>query len=208
MENVVVTINRQYGSGGKTIGMMLADQMGVKYYNREIVKLASEESGIDEAMFAKVDEKMANYSFFKTKKIYTGDLKTPGSDDFTSDDNLFNIQAKVLKQLARNESCVIIGRCANFILKDMPNVVSVFVHADPAFCREQALARVSIPEKEIDKFIEKTDKFRADYYKYHTGKQWLDLRGYDLCLNSGRLGFDKCVEEILAYIRVRFDKDK
>ena len=204
MDNVVVTINRQYGSGGKTVGKMLAERMGVKYYNREIVKLASEESGIDEAMFAKVDEKMVNYSFFKPKKIYTGELKTPDSYDFTSDDNLFNFQAKVLKQLAEKESCVIIGRCANFILKDYANVVSVFVHADPDFCREQALARVSIPEKEIDKFIEKTDKFRADYYKYHTGLHWHDARGYDLCLNSGKLGFEKCVDEILAYINVRF----
>ncbi|MBQ7581465.1 MAG: cytidylate kinase-like family protein, partial [Lachnospiraceae bacterium] len=110
------------------------------------MKLASEQSGIDEAMFAKVDEKMVNYNIFKSKKVYTGDLKTPDSDAFTSDDNLFNIQAKVLKQLAETESCVIIGRCANFILKDYPNVVSVFVHADPAFCREQALARVSISE--------------------------------------------------------------
>ncbi len=206
MNNVVVTINRQYGSGGKTIGKMLAEKMGVKYYNREIVKLASEESGIDEAMFAKVDEKMVNYSLFKTKKIYTGELKTPDSFDFTSDDNLFNFQAKVLKQLAEKESCVIIGRCANFILKDYQNVISVFVHADPDFCREQALARVSIPEKDVDKFIEKTDRFRADYYRYHTGMHWHDARGYDLCLNSGKLGFDKCVDEILAYIDVRFDK--
>lgn len=206
MDNVVVTINRQYGSGGKTIGKMLAEKMNVKYYNREIVKLASEVSGIDEAMFAKVDEKMVNYSFLKPKKIYTGELKTPDSFDFTSDDNLFNFQAKVLKQLAEQESCVIIGRCANFILKDYSNVVSVFVHANPDFCREQALARVSIPEKDIDKFIEKTDKFRADYYKYHTGRHWHDARGYDLCLDSGKLGFDKCVDEILAYIKVRFDQ--
>ncbi len=205
MDKVVVTINRQYGSGGKTIGKMLAEKMDVKYYNRDIVKLASEQSGIDEAMFAKVDEKMVNYSIFKSKKVYSGDLKTPDSDAFTSDDNLFNIQAKVLKQLAETESCVIIGRCANFILKDYPNVVSVFVHADQAFCREQALARVSISEKEIDKFIEKTDKYRADYYKYHTGRHWHDLRGYDLCLNSGKLGFEKCVDEILAYIDVRFN---
>ena len=206
MENIVITVNRQYGSGGKTIAKMLVEKMGVKYYNREIVKLASEESGIDEAMFAKVDEKMVNYSFLKPKKIYSGELKTPDSYDFTSDDNLFNFQAKVLKQLAQKESCVIVGRCANFILKDYPNVVSVFVHADKDFCREQALARVSIPEKEIDKFIEKTDKFRADYYKYHTGMHWHDLRGYDLCLNSGKLGFDKCVDEILSYIKVRFDQ--
>lgn len=205
MGNTVITINRQYGSGGKTIGMMLADRLGVHFYNKEIVTLASEESGIDEALFAKIDEKMANNNIFRSRNIYKGELKTPDSDDFTSNENLFNYQAKVIKMLAERESCVIVGRCANYILKDYENVVSVFVHAGPEFCREQALLRVSIPEKEIDKFIEKTDKYRFDYYKYHTGQNWFDLRAYDLSLNSEKLGFDKCVEEILSYCRIRFE---
>lgn len=205
MGNTVITINRQYGSGGKTIGMMLADRLGVHFYNKEIVTLASEESGIDEALFAKIDEKMANNNIFRSRNIYKGELKTPDSDDFTSNENLFNYQAKVIKMLAERESCVIVGRCANYILKDYENVVSVFVHAGPEFCREQALLRVSIPEKEIDKFIEKTDKYRSDYYKYHTGRNWFDLRAYDLSLNSEKLGFDKCVEEILSYCRIRFE---
>lgn len=204
MDNIVITIERQYGSGGKSIGKSLAEKLNVNYYNYDIVKLASEVSGIDEALFAKVDEKLVNSSIFKTKKIYTGDLLSPESDNFTSDTNLFNVQADTIKKLASNESCVIIGRCANYILKDFSNVVSVFVHADEDFCRNRAIERVSIPEKDIDKFIKTTNKYRSEYYKYHTGHEWFDLRAYDLCLDSGKLGFDKSVEEILAYVKVRF----
>lgn len=204
MDNIVITIERQYGSGGKSIGKNLAEKLNVNYYNYDIVKLASEASGIDESLFAKVDEKLVNSSIFKTKKIYTGDLLSPESDNFTSDTNLFNVQADTIKKLASKESCVIIGRCANYILKDFSNVVSVFVHADEDFCRNRAIERVSIPEKDIDKFIKTTNKYRSEYYKYHTGHEWFDLRAYDLCLDSGKLGFDKSVEEILAYVKVRF----
>lgn len=206
MNNLVITIERQYGSGGKTIGKILSERMNVNYYNHDIVKLASEASGIDEALFAKVDEKLVNNNIFKLKKKYTGDLLSPDSDNFTSDNNLFNVQADTIKKLAQKESCIIIGRCANYILKDYENVVSVFVHADDEFCHQRAMDRVSLPEKDVSKFVEKTNKYRADYYKYHTGREWYDLRAYDLCLNSGRLGFEKCVDEILAYIDVRFNR--
>ena len=206
MENIVIAIERQYGSGGKSIGKLLSEKMNVNYYNHDIVKLASEASGIDEALFAKVDEKLVNNNIFKFKKIYTGDLKTPDSDSSTSDNNLFNVQADTIKKLAKSESCVIIGRCANYLLKDYDNVVSVFVHADDEFCKSRAMERVSLPEKEVDKFIKNTNKYRAEYYKYHTGLEWYDLRAYDLCLDSGKLGFEKCVDEILAYIDIRFNK--
>lgn len=204
MENIVITINRQYGSGGKTIGMVLAEKLGVHFYNQEIVKIASEESGIDEALFAKVDECKESNNIFKPKNIYSGKVLTPDSDDYTSTDNLFNLQANVIKNLAEKESCVIVGRCANFILKDYPNVISVFVHADDEFCKSRAMERVSISEKEIGKYIDKINKKRADYYKYYTGHEWFDLRAYDLCIDSGKLGFDKSVEEIISYMNIRF----
>ena len=120
-------------------------------------------------------------------------------------ENIFNYQAKIIKDLAEKESCVIVGRCADYVLKDNPNVVSVFVHADEKFCLDRAMERNSMTEKEMKKYIEKTDKFRGDFYRYHTGHEWADARNYDLCLNSGKLGFQKCVEEIKAYIKIRFD---
>lgn len=205
MENVIVTIARQYGSGGKTIGHQLARELGINCYDREIMRMASDESGINERLFAEVDEKLKTSPIFRiTKKVYNGQLIPPESEDFVSDNNLFNYQAKVIKQLAEEESCVIIGRCADFVLKDYPNVLRVFVHAPAGFCMERAAERVQMSPRELEKFIAKTDKYRADYYKYYTGREWNDARNYDLCLNSSRLGFDGCVEAIKAHMKIRF----
>lgn len=205
MKNAVITIARQYGSGGKTIAAMLAKDLGVNCYGREILKMASEESGINERLFGMSDEKLKHSGLMKLlKRPYEGDLIPPESSGFVSDDNLFNYQAKVIKELAESESCVIVGRCADYVLRDYPNVISVFIHADREFCLEQAMERNSMSLKEMQRFIEKTDKYRGDFYKYYTGHEWSDARNYDLCLNSGKLGFQKCVEEIKAYLKVRF----
>lgn len=205
MDNIVITIARQYGSGGKTVGQMVAEELGIPFYSRDILRLASEDSGINEALFGEADEKLKKVPFFKSSKAaYDGDLIPPESDDFVSDKNLFNYQAKIIKQLAERESCVIVGRCADYVLKDFPNVMSVFVYADEQFCFDRAMERNSMTPKEMEKYIAKVDKYRGDYYKYYTGQDWTDARNYDLCLNCGVLGFEKCKEEILAYRKVRF----
>lgn len=206
MEKVIICIARQYGSGGKTIGQMLAKDLGIRAYSRELLRLASDESGIREELFNRSDERLRNNPLFgASKKIYTGELIPPGKDGFVSDENLFNYEAKVIKDLADRESCVFIGRCADFVLRDRPDVVSVFVHASPEYCMARAMERNSMTEKEMEKFIARTDKYRGDFYHYYTGRSWYDARNYDLCLNSGKLGFEKCVEEIKAYIKVRFE---
>ena len=144
-ENIVITIARQYGSGGKTIGAMLAKELGINCYSREILKMASEESGINEGLFGMSDEKIKKAPWFKIlNRPYDGELLTPEDRDFVSDDNLFNYQAKVIRDLAEKESCVIVGRCADYVLKENPNVVSVFIHADKKFCLERALERNSM----------------------------------------------------------------
>ncbi|MDR0220152.1 MAG: cytidylate kinase-like family protein [Lachnospiraceae bacterium] len=205
MDKVVITIARQYGSGGRTVGEMLAKDMGIKYYDKEILKLASDDSGINEGLFERADEKLKSTRLFSiARTAYSGELIPPESDDFTSNDNLFNYQAKIIRQLAEEESCVIIGRCADYILRDCGHVLSVFVHAPADFCHEQAMKKHSLSPKEMDRFIEKTDKRRAQHYKYYTGREWTNARNYDLCLNCGKLGFYRCMEEIKAYIRVRF----
>ena len=208
MENIVITISRQYGSGGKTIGAMLAKELGVNCYSREILRMASEDSGINERLFGMSDEKIRKAGWFRIlNRPYEGQLLPPEDRDFVSDDNLFNYQAKVIKQLAEQESCVLVGRCADFVLKDYPNVVSVFVHAPMDYCIARSLERSSITsEKEMEKFILKTDRFRGDYYHYYTGRTWNDARNYDLCLDSSKLGFEKCVEAIKDYVKIRFDR--
>ena len=141
---------RQYGSGGKTIGAMLAKELGINCYSREILRMASEESGINERLFGMSDEKMKGAGWFKIlSRPYDGELLPPEDKDFVSEENIFNYQAKIIKDLAEKESCVIVGRCADYVLKDNPNVVSVFVHADEKFCLDRAMERNSMTEKEM-----------------------------------------------------------
>ena len=204
MDHIIIAISRQYGSGGKTIGQMLADELNISCYEREIITMASEDSGINESLFAKVDERIGTNSIFNLKHIYKGNLISPESDGFTSNQNLFNYQAKIIKQLAEKDSCVFIGRCAGFVLKGNPNVVNIFVQSNPDFLLKNAMERVSFSEKETQKYIERTNKYRSDYYKYYTGQDWYDLRNYDLTLDSSKLGFKGCVEEIKAYMTLRF----
>lgn len=206
-KNIVITIARQYGSGGRTVGEMLANRLNIHYYDKELMKLASEDSGISEALFNNADENVKNTSLLYriAKNVYSGELIPPESDDFTSNDNLFNYQAKIIRQLAQEESCVIMGRCADYVLKDYDNILSVFVHAPHDFCMEQAAKKHSMNERELERLVAKTDKNRAEYYKYHTGREWTDARNYDLCLDSSKLGYERCVEEIIAYMKFRFE---
>ena len=153
-EKIIITIARQYGSGGRTVGKMLAEKLGIHFYDKELMKLASEDSGINEALFANADEKIKSTSLFRiAHNSYHGELIPPESDDFVSTQNLFNYQAKIIKGLAEEESCVIVGRCADFILKDYDNVLSVFIHAPHEYCMEQAAKKHSMPSKELEKFI-------------------------------------------------------
>ena len=202
MSNVIITIARQYGSGGKTVGKMLAKELDIPYYDREIISMAAEESGVNPTLFQ--DE----FKHHGLRALLSGGYKgsrllSPESAGFTSDDNLFNYQAKIIRSLAEEGSCVIIGRCADYILKDVPGVVRVFVHAPEDFCLQEAMKVNSLPENEVKKLIVKTDDYRARYYKYYTGQEWKNALNYDLSLDSSKLGFDGTVEAIRSYIEVR-----
>jgi cytidylate kinase len=205
MSKYVITIARGYGSGGRTIGKMLSEELGIPYYDRDLLRLASDDSGINQSLFAKADEKIKKSLLFKiANNVYKGELIPPDGDDFVSNDNLFNYQAKIIKELANTETCIIIGRCADFVLKDYENVVRVFVHAPLDNCINTLKEMTGKPEKEIEKQIGSIDKHRAEYYKYYTGRDWEDAKNYDLCLNSSHLGFDKCVEIVKSYLDIRF----
>lgn len=204
MSKYVITIARSYGSGGRTIGKMLSEQLGIPYYDRDLLRLASDDSGINEQLFAKADEKLKKSLLFKiASKVYKGEIIPPDSDEFVSNDNLFNYQAKIIKELADTESCIIIGRCADFVLKDYENVVKVFVHAPLDDCIKNVKEITDKSEKDIEKQIASIDKHRSEYYKYYTGRDWEDAKNYDLCLNSSHLGFQKCVDIVKAYLEIR-----
>ena len=201
MDQVVITIARQYGSGGRTVGKMLAERLGISFYDKQIIQMASDESGINEALFGEVDEKLKKSPLFRiVKRTYRGEIIPPESGEFVSDDNLFNYQAKVIRQLAEAESCVIIGRCADYVLKEFDHVISLFFYAPREDCIRRVQEISSEPEKEIIKKIEKTDKYRAEYYRYYTGKEWNDARNYDFCLNTTSMSYEKLVEVVKSYI--------
>lgn len=203
LNNLVITIARGFGSGGRTIGKMLAKSLNIEYYDQEIIKLASIESGISENLFSLADENKKT-SFLKPVNIYKGEIIPPDSSDFVSDDNLFNYQAKVIKQLASTHSCVVVGRCADFVLKQSNvNLIRVFIYAPLDFCVEKVCEIYSLNQIDAKKLIEKIDKRRMDYYKYYTATSWNNAYNYDLCLNSSVLGFEKTVEVIQDYIKIK-----
>lgn len=200
MDNFVITIARGYGSGGRQIGKLLAERLNVKYYDKELIKLASEKSGINEELFGNADEK-AKGGIFSRPKVYNGELIPPSKRSFTSEENLFNFQAETIRDLASKESCVIVGRCADFVLKNYVNVLSVFIWADRDSCVKNVLKYTDVTD-DIEALITKTDKERASYYMSHTGREWTDIRNYDLCLNTGDIGIEKCVDIICDYLNI------
>ena len=203
MKPYIITIARQYGSGGKTVGKMLSDRLHIPFYNREIITMASEDSGINAMLFS--DERLKPDLLTRLKSRYKGELPLPSdsSKAYLRDNALFDYQAKIIRKLADQGPCVMIGRCADYVLKGRSDVVRVFVHADAAFCLEQAMKVDSLPEDAVVRKIAEIDEYRAKYYKHHTGHDWYDARNYDLSLNSGVLGFDGVVEEIVQHMEVR-----
>lgn len=199
MDKFVITIARETGSGGLNITRKLSEALGVPYYDRDLLRKASEVSGIHERLFGAADERIGLKEMLSAaEKVYTGEVLPPDSDDFTSTRNLFSFQARIIKELTETESCIILGRCANYLLADRKDVLRVFIHA-PLEAREERVASYSLAwsPREVTKYIRLEDKRRASYYRYYTGEEWRDAAGYDLSLNSGELGEEGCVRRIL-----------
>ncbi len=204
MKHFVIALTRTCGSGATIIGQMLADDLSIDMYDRKLLRLASEDSGINEALFAKADELTKNTLLYRvSRRVYNGELIPPESSDFTSNDNLFNYQAKVLKELAERESYICIGRACDFVLRDNPNAVSVFIYASKEKCIETEMNRLGMTRKDAEKHIAQTDRYRREYYRYHTGREWENPYNYDLCLNTSELTYEQCVEMIKHYVSVR-----
>ncbi len=207
MGNYVITIARGYGSGGRAIGEMLAKELNIGFYDRDLLKLASEDSGIHEGLFAQADETAKNPLLHSiAKKVYKGQIIPPDREDFISNENLFYYQAKIIKELAQNESCVIVGRCADFILKDLDHVLRIYVHASSEDCVKTVEELAVCPKKQVKNYIQTIDKRRAAYYHYFTGRDWKDADNYDLCLNTSHLTRAQCIELVKAYLQIKFNR--
>ncbi len=184
----VVTIGRLYCSGGSSIGKMVAEKLGIPCYDREIVEMAAKKSGISMADIKKYEESVLNplkkqVSFFKS------------SEDIT--EKIFAAETQVVYELVEKGPCVIVGRCADFILKNKVKTLDVFIYSSLDKRKQTAMAAPhNIPEDEVENRIKKYDKKRGDYYNTNTNKQWSSKFSYDLCLDSGTLGYDMCAEII------------
>ena len=201
-----IAITRTCGSGGGSyIGKKIAKDYGIDVYDRKLLRLASEDSGINEKVFAKAEENTRKTWLYRvSQKVYDGTMIPPESGNFLSDQNLFNYQSKVLRELLECESYVCIGRAADFVLRDKPNVLSVFVDAPYENRVTREMERQGLSRWEAVRYIDRLDKYRESYYKYHTGRQWKKIENYDLCLDTTALGMDNCVELIKKAVELKF----
>ena len=205
-DNYVITISREHGSCGNRIGQLTADRLGIGFYDYKLIRLASDRSGISEALFGAADQDVHRRKLFNAaSKVYTGKLIPPDSDEFTSDINLFTYQAEIIKELANSESCVIVGRCADYLLRDRPNVLRVFIHAPfEARLRQQMYVLPQKSEAEVRRHILTVDRKRADYYKRYTGTDWRDAAHFDISIDSSMHPEQEAVDIIVNTLDVMF----
>lgn len=208
-KNTVITIGRQYGSGGREIGKKIAELLGISYYDDELISLAAKNSGINSETLSDVDEKATNsllYTLAMGGSLFGGNAAI--AYEMPINDKLYLAQSEVIKELAQKEPCVIIGRCADYVLKDYPSSINIFIYADLDKRAVRVAARRNITEAKAKDIIIKTDKQRANYYNYYTSLKWGRVENYDLCIDSGRLSIDKAAEAIVAYVeKITEDKE-
>lgn len=207
MDNYIITIARSFGSGGKEVASVLSEKLGIPCYERQILTMASQASGIDESEFVEVDEKLrGSYLIKSLTKLPTTNVLRPESRAFVSELNLYNIQANIIRELAKTQSCIIVGKCADFILRDRRNVLSVFVEAYTEDCINLIRSRVYVSDERAKDMKKRTDKYRTAYYKYYTrGQKWNSPLNYDLFLNTSRLSKEQCADIISEAAKIKFN---
>ncbi len=201
MANKIYTIGREFGSGGREVGEKLAAKLGIKLYDKELLQQAAKDSGFCEEIFENHDEKPTNsflYSLVMDTYSVSGYSAAPFLD-MPLNHKVFLAQFETIKKIAEKESCVIVGRCADYALSDNPDCINVFIHADLDVRIKNVSKNLNITENKARDIINKTDKQRASYYNYYTSKKWGDSKSYNLSLDAGKLGTDNCVEMILKF---------
>jgi cytidylate kinase len=203
MKHIIINIGRQLGSGGHDIGRMLALDFQAKYYDRELLNLAAKESGLSEKIFEQNDEKKG---FFRgllnlgSPHVSSGRVYNSG----VSQESLFQFQSEAIKKAANEGSCVFVGRCADYVLRNLPNTVSVFVTASMDYRVQQIMNKQHLDEDAARKFIEQGESERSTYYNYYSGKKWGAAESYDLCIDSSVLGMVETEKIIAQFIKKKF----
>lgn len=202
-KKIIITIGRQYGSGGRYVGKKLAEQLGIAFYDKELINLASKESGICGEFFEKADERNSGSLLKALAMGFSMNNAIFQSNDYLSNESLFQIQSDVIRKVAAEQSCILVGRCADYILRDNENCISVFISARMEDRIRRAVEYVHIEEKEAEEYIRKADKSRASYYNYYTDKIWGAAESYDLCISSSVYGIDETTAFIREFVSKR-----
>ena len=210
MRDYVYTIGREFGSDGKNVGFALAEKLGINWYDKELLTEAAKQSGFCEEIFENHDEKPTN-SFLYSLVMDTYSINGYSSAPFLDmplNHKVFLAQFEAIKKIASEGPCVLVGRCADYALSDIPNCINAFVHADLDYRIENMKKRFGMNEKQAKDTLAKKDKQRASYYNYYTSKKWGDSRSYDMCINSSVLGPDGTADMIIAFAKAKEAQNK
>lgn len=194
----VITISRQFGSGGHEVGEKLARQLDVPFYDKALIAMAAKQSGLSEEVFASADEKASSSLLYSmVMGSYSFGARVPGINEMPINDKLFLIQSDIIKKAAEEGPCVIIGRCADYILREHGNCMNVFIHASKEDRVRRSVAKKDCEERKASDFVTKKDKQRANYYNFYSNKRWDDLQNYDITIDTSRFTVDEAVELLM-----------
>lgn len=198
-QNKIITISRQYGSGGRIVGKKLADSLGIPFYDNELITLAAEKTGLSVECFQDAEKTSVGNLFFSLTSL------SPSIDSvgLPLNEKIFLVQSQVIKEVAEAGSCVIVGRSADYVLSEYPNCINIFLQADLSDRVERAIHTYHRDAQGAESMVIKTDKRRANYYNYFTGRKWGKAENYDLILNTSRMDLDKIVEVLKTYVSLR-----
>lgn len=200
----IITIGREFGSGGKEIGKLLSEKLNIKLYDKEMLKVAAEESGMCEEFIKSHDERPTNsFLYSLVMDTYATSYTSNPYTEMPMNHKVFLEQFKAIKKIADEESCILIGRCADYALQDYENCLNVFIHSDLDARIERIGQKYDLPKNKAKDLISKTDKKRASYYNYFSNKKWGEAKTYHLTLNSNTLGIEECVEFIYQYVNTK-----
>ena len=198
MKHPIITIEREYGSGGSVIGKLVAEQLNIPFYNHEILEMASERMNIPVPKLEGAEESSPK-SFLYTLLLNSNPARTM-EDNIPVSDKLYITETQIIKELAAEGSCVIVGRCANWILRDNPCRFSTFIYARSDYRLQYAQTHYDVPAKDIDSLLSRIDSRREKFYNINTGGNWHDKGNYVMCLNSGMLGIDAAASVIVKSV--------
>lgn len=204
-KNYVITVGRQFGSGGRKVAKKVADMLGIEFYDKGLIAIAAKESGLSENLFEGIDEKPTNSLLYSLVMGLQSDRNSfYRYGDVLNSDAIFRIQSQVIQDLVKDNPCVIVGRCSDYVLRNQDNVVNIFIHANEEFKLERVMRIYKQKEKEALETMKKTDKKRSNYYNFYTNQEWGNVTNYHISVDSSALGIDDTAKIICDFVKLRF----